>query len=153
VRAPRTASQASGNTELQLAPLIDCVFLLLTYFLFTISLSTIEGLLPSEIAMGNDPQQRQLEQKQQPHEIVIRIIETGRQPQYFIDDWPVADFENVAQQIARMAPDSTVVIDAGDNVAYGHVVRVYNQCLRSNIHNVLFPVSGGAGAPGVAPRS
>ena len=59
MRAPRTASQASGNTELQLAPLIDCVFLLLTYFLFTISLSTIEGLLPSEIAMGNDPQQRQ----------------------------------------------------------------------------------------------
>ena len=37
-----------------MAPLIDCVFLLLTYFLFTISLATVEGLLPSELALGDE---------------------------------------------------------------------------------------------------
>ena len=52
MRRPNKARPSGNNAELDMAPLIDCVFLLLTYFLFTISLATIEGLLPSELALG-----------------------------------------------------------------------------------------------------
>jgi hypothetical protein len=47
-----------------------------------------------------------------------------------------------------------VVIDAGPNVTYEHVIRLYNECLRLEITRVVFPLSagalGGAGASGGA---
>ncbi len=152
MRTSHRARRAGGAEDLQMAPLIDIVFLLLTYFLFTISLSTIEGLLPSELALGSDSQERKQDLKEEEKEVVIRVVRTGDAAQYFIDDWPVTDFAKVVDHIAGLKPETLVVIDAGARVAYEHVVRLYNQCLRSNISNVVFPLSSAVGATGAAPR-
>jgi biopolymer transport protein ExbD len=134
-----------------MAPLIDCVFLLLTYFLFTISLATIEGILASELALGDDLQESRLELEQEADEVIVRLIRTGETVQYFVDDWPVADFDAVAAHLSTLASDSLVVLDAGPTVEYSHVVRLYNHCLRSSIEQVVFPISGAFGTSG-APR-
>ncbi len=140
-------------TEFQLGPLIDCVFLLLTYFLFTISLTTAEGLLPSELALGEDNEQREMPLEEDKQEIFIRVVQTGGDVQYFINDWPVTDFGQVAEHLTSVPKESLVVIDAGPNVAYRHVVRLYNHCLRVEIAQVVFPITGGGGISGSAPRS
>ena len=71
MRRPSRARGGSASGELQMGPLIDCVFLLLTYFLFTISLATIEGLLPSELALGDELSETELELEEDPQEVII----------------------------------------------------------------------------------
>lgn len=134
-----------------MGPLIDCVFLLLTYFLFTISLATIEGLLPSELALGDELSETELELEEDPQEVIIRLVQTGDEVQYFFDEWPVADYDGVLRQVSALPRESLVVIDASATVAYRHVVGLYNHCLRSSIERVIFPVSGATGRSG-APR-
>jgi len=138
-----------------MAPLIDAVFLLLTYFLFTISLATIEGLLPSELALGDDFQEQEQDLDNKDQEIVIRIVQTGARVQYFINDWPAFDFGSVRDRLETVSTGDIVVIDPGPTVAYDHVVRLYNHCLKVGVERVVFPLSGGGGASGVgatAPR-
>ena len=143
------ARPGTWSADLQMAPLIDAVFLLLTYFLFTISLSTIEGLLPSDLAVGNDFQQQQSDRQPTQRELVIRLVQSGARVQYFIDDWPANDFDSVRSHLAGITKDDVVVIDAGPTVAYDHVVHLYNFCLKTGVEKVVFPLSGPGGA---APR-
>jgi biopolymer transport protein ExbD len=137
-----------------MAPLIDAVFLLLTYFLFTISLATIEGLLPSELAMGDSFDQQQKDLENPKKEVVIRVVQTGARIQYFVDDWPASSYEDVSKHLGKMSKDSTVVLDAGTTVAYEHVIRIYNRCLQVGVEKVVFPLTpGSTGDAGSAPRS
>ena len=149
MRRTHRARPSGEVASLQITPLIDIVFLLLTYFLFTISLSTIEGLLRSELALGNQADEQQLDQELPENETVLRIVQTGERVQYFVDDWPVSDYEAVAEHLAALARNATIVIDAGPSVTYDHVVRLYNRCLQLNLENVVFPLEGAAGG---APR-
>jgi len=151
VRVSHRSRAGSSESELKITPLIDAVFLLLTYFLFTISLSTIEGLLPSELALGNDFQEQRMEREDPNRQVIVRIVQTGERVQYFLDDWPVSDFGAVSRHLDSMPKDATVVIDADANVAYEHVVRLYNHCLKLSLQKVVFPLSRTA-APGSAPR-
>jgi len=152
MRTSHRARRSGGSDDLQVAPLIDIIFLLLTYFLFTISLSTIEGLLPSELALGSDVEQSKQTPEQEDEQLIIRVVQSGRNAQYFLDDIPVSDFSVVSDHLAGTPPDTVVVIDAGANVAYESVIRLYNLCLRRKIHNVVFPMSSAYGATGTAPR-
>lgn len=129
-----------------MGPLIDAVFLLLTYFLFTISLTTIEGLLPAELALGNDAQQQEATPEEK-ESVIVRIVQTGAEVQYFIDDWPVVDYAQVLKHLSGADKESVVVIDAGPNVTYDYVVRLYNECLRLAFGQIVFPL--GAGSAGV----
>jgi len=152
MRKSRLARAGTTDTDLQMAPLIDCVFLLLTYFLFTISLSTVEGLLPAELALGDDFQEKKLDLDEPHNEVVVRIVQTGTRAQYFIDDWPAADFAAVARHLGGLPPSTIVVIDSGPTVAYEHVVKTYNRCLELGIEQVVFPLAGSGASTTAAPR-
>jgi len=145
VRRSQRSRPGREAASLQIAPLIDIVFLLLTYFLFTITLSTIEGLLPSELALG-DQSEQQAQPEETEQETVIRIVQTGERVQYFLDDWPVADYQAVSDNLAGLGPEAVVVIDAGPTVEYEHVVVLYNRCLQLDIQQVVFPLEGAASA-------
>jgi len=148
MRASSKARPRTGDGELQMAPLIDTVFLLLTYFLFTISLATIEGLLPSELALGDSFDNQQMDLDEPKREIVIRVVQTGARVQYFVDDWPASSYEDVSEHIGKLSKDSVVVLDAGATVAYEHVIRVYNRCLQVEVEKVVFPLTSPSdGAP------
>jgi biopolymer transport protein ExbD len=150
MRSSNRARPGNGSAELQMAPLIDAVFLLLTYFLFTISLATIEGLLPSELALGDSFDQEKLELDEPKREVVIRVVQTGARVQYFVDDWPASSYANVSDHIGKLSEDSVIVLDAGATVGYEHVIRVYNRCLQVGVEKVVFPLSSNTRS---APRS
>lgn len=146
MRTPSRARPGAGTMELQMGPLIDCVFLLLTYFLFTITLTTIEGLLPSELALG-DQSPREQENTEPEEQLVIRMVSTGTSVRYFLDDWPVTDRSAVLTRLDALGKEATVVLDAGPSVAYDHVIGLYNQSLRRKLSKILFPLPTGAAKP------
>lgn len=137
-RSRRASPQ--GAFDLQLTSLIDLVFLLLSYFLFTLALSATEGVLPSKIAMGEDPSEMQ--QEEPADDVMVRIVQTGAAVQYFVDNWPVASFAELVDRLQRLPKDTQIVIDAAPTVQTAPVVRTYNQCLKLGLKSVVFPVGG-----------
>ena len=137
MRASNRARPGRTTGELQMAPLIDCVFLLLTYFLFTISLATVEGLLPSELALGDSFDQKKMDLEDPQQEVVIRVVQTGARVQYFVDDWPASSYADVSAHIGKLPEGSVVVLDAGARVAYEHVIRLYNRCLQVGVDKAV----------------
>ncbi len=140
MRRPARARPAGAAANLNIAPLIDAVFLLLTYFLFTISLATVEGVLPSELTAGNRFEQQRTELEKTTRQLIVRLIKTPDGVAYFVDDWPVGGIEEVEQRLGDLGPDDVVVIDADANVAYRHVIRLYNRTLARGIDRVVFPL-------------
>lgn len=126
---------------LQMTPLIDVVFLMLSYFLFTITLGMLEGVLPSKLAIGEDQQQQQEEQEEPPQQVIVRLVPSGGKVQYFIDDWPITGFEQLQERLAALPKDTMVVIAAAPTVRTAPVVRTYNQCLKLGLSRIVFPVS------------
>ena len=119
MKRPHRARPAGDSPDLQMAPLIDAVYRLLTYFLFTISLATIEGLLPSELALGDDFREEQLDLDRKEREVVVRMVQTGSRVQYFINDWPAFGFENVRSRLDDLSASDIVVIDPGEEHWHG----------------------------------
>ncbi len=153
MRPSHRARPGASEMELQMGPLIDAVFLLLTYFLFTITLTTIEGLLPAQLALGNNEQQQE-KPPEDTESVIVRVVQTGAEVQYFIDDWPVTDYAQVVSHLSDADKSSVVVIDAGPNVTYDYVVRLYNECLRLAFGQIVFPLDAGSAGPlGGAERS
>jgi biopolymer transport protein ExbD len=132
-------ARPQGAFDLQLTSLIDLVFLLLSYFLFTLALSATEGVLPSKIAVGEDPSERSEEEPAD--DVMVRVVQTGESLQYFVDNWPVAGFAELVDRLQRLPKDTMVVIDAAEAVQTAPVVRIYNQCLKLGLKRVVFPVA------------
>jgi len=140
MKRPSRARPTSDGFTLQLTPLIDVVFLLLSYFLFTLSLTMLEGVLPSKLALGQD-EEKQAREEQDTREVILRIVQRGDSVHYFLDDWPVADFSALVERLTALPEDTLVVIDAAPGTRVGPVVRTYNQCLKLGLSRVVFPVS------------
>ncbi len=139
MRTPRHEG-VRESTALQMTPLIDVVFLMLSYFLFTISLGMLEGVLPSKLALGED--QEQQEREEEPAEqVIVRLVPSAGKVQYFIDDWPISGFEQLQQRLGALPKDTMVVIAAAPTVRTAPVVRTYNQCLKLGLSKIVFPVS------------
>ncbi len=137
MRRPHTVSGESSN--LQMAPLIDVVFLMLSYFLFTLSLGMLEGVLPSKLALGEEQSEQQQEEETQ--QVFVRLVRSGDRVQYYLDDWPLTGFEQLTQRLETLSKDTMVVMSAGPTVATAPVVRTYNQCLKLGLKKIVFPVA------------
>ena len=140
MKRPQRARPGGGSLVQQMTPLIDLVFLLLSYFLFTLSLSMLEGVLPSKLALGQNPSEPR-SAAEPPREAMVRLVGSGGRVQYFLDDWPVSDFSELSDRLARLPRDTLVVIDATPGVQVAPVVRTYNQCLKIGLSRVVFPVT------------
>ena len=130
----------SGGGLFQMTPLIDLVFLLLTYFLFTLNLTAMEGVLPSKLALGQDASERRQEEPP-PDQVIVRLMGGAGGVQYFVDDWPLTGFAELVDRLSRLPKRTLVVIDAAPAVQTDPVVRIYNQCLKLGLSQVVFPVS------------
>ncbi|MEX0775936.1 MAG: biopolymer transporter ExbD [Phycisphaeraceae bacterium] len=123
--------QDDDAVEVQMAPLIDCVFLLLIFFLVATSLKKIEKELPLElphsaaaISVSVDPQT-----------MVIGIDRTG---QPYINGQPVT-FGVLEQQISTAAandPQQRVRIDADRDTPWQHVVHILDALQFRGLNNV-----------------
>ena len=137
----RTSQRArpGGSFQLQMTPMIDMTFLLLIFFLLTLSVATQEGLLKTETPSGQGAvgaAQESLEEE----EARIRIVRAGKAVGLFFREWPVAGYADLARQLRELPPEIPVLIEAAPDVAYRDVVRVQNLSLKTGHRNVVFSI-------------
>jgi len=150
MKKPSQYVQTGAATDIDSAmtPMIDVVFLLLVFFVWTASFQIVEQVMPSELsqAAGADPVQEVETPKEADFEnLVIRIQMEGQVPKWLVGEQPLADLAAVKQQLQAIADISTtapVILFPEENVPLEHIINAWDAAKLSGFAKVQFAVSG-----------
>lgn len=125
----------TGEDSFQLAPLIDVVFLLLTFFILTGALEAQERESPIELPDTTAAILRRRGRQ----DIVVNVTRKGR---IWVDNrsFSVGELRRnliMLQRSARSEPVS-VIIRADERTLHRYVMRVIDACAAANVKNVSF---------------
>ncbi len=117
----------------QMAPLIDIVFLTLIFFMVL----SIFNQLESEISISVPKAKESKEIVRSPGEIIINILRDGT---VIVNQKKLTyeDLEKMLQRISTLFPDQPVIIRADENTYHKYVVNVLDACASADIWNVSF---------------
>ncbi len=130
-----------------MTPMIDVVFLLLVFFVWTASFQVVEHVLPSEMStqIGSDanpevepPPPKDID------DIVIRIGWSGQSPTWSINGDESDDLPAVEQQlkiVAGIDAGVVVILHPDPVVPLGYVIETYDVAQIAGFENVSFAVN------------
>ena len=129
--------------DVAMTPMIDVVFMLLIFFVWTASFHVSELILPSTLTAQQDGQgEHQLDPELEDLErVVVRVGWQANAPTWWVNEVPVARFEDVSQRLKAVASikDSLpVLVDPIPIVPLGHVIDVYDAAKQSGFQRVQF---------------
>lgn len=119
--------------SMQLAPMIDIVFLLLIFFIVTWQYSRSETDLSVSVPTAEEGVQKD----RAPGEIIINVLPDGT---IKVDGGEVSlkDLHLKLTVIARVHPDNPVRIRGDGGVPYQRIVEVIDGCQKAGIWNISF---------------
>jgi biopolymer transport protein ExbD len=121
-------------TPMQLAPLVDVLFLLVIFFAVTSHFAKNEQVLDISVPAADEGKEKE---SRNVGEIIINIKTDGAiivNGQQLTEDELLVKLKN----IAAIYKDQAVIL-RGDEVAdYQHVIRVLNTCQKAGIWNIAF---------------
>jgi biopolymer transport protein ExbD len=133
-----------------MTPMIDVVFLLLVFFVWTAGFQIVEYDMPSQLAAlaGNEPADPRLPPPPEAdfERVIVRLTKGAGGVEWSVNDAPMADLEQLHAQldaIARIKHDAPVVLHPDPNVALGDVIDVYDISRRAGFVKVQFAASEG----------
>jgi len=121
--------------EIMLIPMIDCMLVIIIFFLVATTLKNKQKELPLQLADANSA----LTVVQLPDVLIIGVDKVGKV--YLGDDNSIepVDNERLHQQLRQVAqanPNRKVRIDADREARFLDVVRVVDLCAFEGLHNV-----------------
>ncbi|MDB4331609.1 biopolymer transporter ExbD [bacterium] len=134
----------SASIELKMTPMIDVVFLLLVFFLWTSSFDLPEFDLPSAIAT---PPKGGLESDQAPlnveayDEIIIRLRSQEANLEIQFNGEPMESLDQLAERLSailELGVQPPVIIDPHEDLTMNIAVRVYDLARFAGADRVLF---------------
>ena len=147
MRRPELHQRTRGDLEISMTPMIDVVFLLLVFFVWTASFQVVENMLPTSLLTVAGTQATELAEPAPDldfDEIVIRLIWEGRTLRWQINNMRVASLDEVRRrldQIAAIRQSATVILHPDQEVPIGDVVDVYDQARLAGFKQVQFATS------------
>ena len=130
-----------------MTPMIDVVFLLLVFFVWTVSFQLVEQILSSELSsqMGSEPSQVEDPPPEADFDnVVVKIGWDGTQPNWLLNDQPLASIDALRRQLTMISgvkPDAPVILDPNGSVPLGHVIEVYDVSKQAGFAEVSFAVN------------
>lgn len=118
---------------IQIAPMVDIVFLLLIFFLMTWNFSRSEMELDVKVPKAREGK----ESRRAVGEVILNVKADGTVVMNR-REMDAASLESALARIAALYPDQAVILRGDENVDYRHVVEVLDVCRRANIWNVAF---------------
>jgi biopolymer transport protein ExbD len=149
MRVPSPFRDRRASVELQLTPMIDCVFLLMIYFIWSSSFAIAELSLPSKLSANTGGSGATQGSQPPPPEadfpnVVVRILWTGDRAIWTVNDTPVGSLAELRQMLAnisRIKSDAPVVLDPASNVPLGDVIDVFDLSRVVGFQKVQFAAS------------
>ena len=143
MRVRSAAEHRPGALDVAMTPMIDVVFMLLIFFVWTASFQIAELTLPSSLItqpmdQGNTQLQPEFEDFER---IVVRVGWHENAPTWVVNDVPVvrfADLRTRLMAVARIKNDLPVLVDPDGEVPLGDVISVYDAAREAGFENVQF---------------
>jgi len=137
---------SGADIDSAMTPMIDVVFLLLVFFVWTVSFQLVEQVLQSELSsqIGAEPS---LLQEPPPEadfdNVVVKIGWDGTRANWQINERQLASIDAVQQQLSMIAgikADAPVILDPTGSVPLGHVIEAYDVSKRAGFAEVSFAI-------------
>ncbi len=141
-------SGAATDIDSAMTPMIDVVFLLLVFFVWTASFQIIEQVMPSQLsqAAGSDPAQAtEVPEAADFENLIVRIAMNGDSPAWMVNDQPFDNVEAVKQQlrtIAEINTEAPVILYPEQDVPLEHIMNAWDGAKLSGFAKVQFAISG-----------
>ena len=153
--SPLLRSSKGADADSAMTPMIDVVFLLLVFFVWTASFQMVELILPTEMSaqMGQQPDQP-VDQLPPPllENVVIRIGWDGNQPIWTLNNQPfdsVADIGERLRVISDIEPNAPIILHPQPIVPLGFVIEAYDVARLAGFSKIAFAVNQSAQPPSV----
>jgi biopolymer transport protein ExbD len=147
MRWPSPFRDRPKGVELQLTPMIDCVFLLMIYFLWSSSFAVAEKLMPSALsaARGSGPGAPSVPPPEADFEdLVVRIRWTASGPAWEVNGAPspsLGELRVLLTTLARIKRDAPVILHPDPDVSLGDVIDVLDASRLAGFEKVQFAAS------------
>ena len=134
------------SLDVEMTSMIDVVFLLLVFFVWTASFQIVEQLLPSEMSSAEGTSRGAVEQPTPNIDfdlIVVKMTFDNAQPSWFVNDQPLASWSALSDKLSSIATiksDVPVVVDPSATVPLGNVIDVYDLARKAGFGSVRFAV-------------
>lgn len=117
----------------QMAPLIDIVFLTLVFFM-TISIFNQQE---TEINISVPQAQESKDAARSPGEIIINIDTDGR---FVVNQKELSQeaLEKMLVRVSTLFPDQSIIIRADENTVHKHTINALDACAKAGIWNISF---------------
>lgn len=133
MRRPSVYTDRRGALDVKLTPMIDVVFLLLIFFVWTSSFNIVEFALQSSVSDATagaatdpaDPPPAEIDFD----EVVVRIVWINNQPGWRINDETIpalADVRTRLTAIYQANAEAPVIIHPDPDTPLNHVIAVYD---------------------------
>lgn len=129
------------KVDMQMGPMIDCIFQLLIFFMVTTTFARSE----SEIAIPLPGGYEEASSSQVFEEIVVKINNDGR---IFVNEKEydsaqikeLPELKELLTMLSELYSEQVIIIEANQDTVYDRVIDVINACAAAKITNILFTV-------------
>lgn len=148
MQLPDHYANRRGNMEIKMTPMIDVVFLLLVFFLWTASFQIVEQTLPSQLSevSGTSPTPSETPPpvEEDFDKVVVRVRWVNGRPQWTINQMDMTDLKQVRtrlETIAAVKQDAPVILHPDQEVPLGHVIDLYDLTRLVGFEEIQFAAS------------
>ncbi|MFT7642851.1 MAG: biopolymer transport protein ExbD [Pirellulaceae bacterium] len=148
MRKPSVFTSRRSELDIKMTPMIDVVFLLLIFFVWTASFQVVEHILPSSVSAVTgtspiDPNQP-VPEIEDFEDVVVRVVSENGRVVWRVNDQPVANLSDLKRQlqtIASIKKDAPVILHPDPGVSLGDVIDVYDLSRLVGFEKVQFAAS------------
>ena len=146
MKSPSVFNRSNRNMDVAMTPMIDVVFLLLVFFVWTASFQAVEYLMPSRLSnmTGGTSETEVSPELLDLEQVVVRLVNDNGQLSWLVNDEPLSDLQQVEtrlSQVAAIRNDLPVIVDPDPVVSIGDVIDVYDAATVAGFENVQFTTS------------
>ena len=147
VRLPATRADREHDIDSTMTPMIDVVFLLLIFFVWTAGTQIVEYILPSQISAQLGNQQTDITDplpEQDFDNVVIRVRFDGALPDWTINEQgmeTIGDVFDTLNSLAAINMEAPIIVHPDENVPIGFVIEVYDQAKLAGFEKVSFALN------------
>ncbi len=147
MRRPSVFHRDQGELEIKMTPMIDVVFLLLVFFVWTASFHAVEYLLPSSLSqqLGSaavidsqaPPPEAEFE------DVIVRILWQDDHVVWQVNGQDVLSLDEVKQRlqlVADIKADAPVILHPDEEVPVGDVIDVYDISRIAGFDKIQFAI-------------
>ena len=129
MRRPSVYTDRRGALDVKMTPMIDVVFLLLIFFVWTSSFHVVEYALQSNVSDAATVPPERPQEELDFDDVVVRIVWIDGQPGWRINDEPIAGLAEVRGRLTAIFQANQaapVIIHPDPDTPLKHVIAVYD---------------------------